>query len=92
MALGKTHSDSFTVSSRGRFAGTALGLAKAHLSDKQLLAEVRDLLAVKKNLVEELRKIERQLQGVGAIYGDRVGMWGVNETVLRKEVALRLGD
>lgn len=70
-------------------AGTDSEQTLTRLSDDEVMRRAAKLLRRKKILREIERKMNDEIVALSTIYGVRNRMWGVSETVLRRELVLR---
>jgi len=58
-------------------------------TDQEFFSEAASYFAERDALEAQLREVDRQIRDAALEFGDRVKMWGVNPTILRRELKLR---
>lgn len=58
-------------------------------SDQEFFSKSASYFAERDALEAQLREVDRQIRDAALEFGDRVKMWGVNPTILRRELKLR---
>lgn len=58
-------------------------------SDQEFFRMAAALLIKRDELEAQVREIDRDISVVGREFGDRLKMWGMNPTILRRELRLR---
>ena len=58
-------------------------------TDQEFFSKSASYFAERDALEAQLREVDRQIRDAALEFGDRVKMWGVNPTILRRELKLR---
>ena len=58
-------------------------------TDQEFFSKSASYLAERDALDARMREVDRQIRDAALEFGDRVKMWGVNPTILRRELKLR---
>lgn len=58
-------------------------------TDQEFFSKSARYFAERDALEAQLREVDRQIRDAALEFGDRVKMWGVNPTILRRELKLR---
>jgi len=58
-------------------------------SDQEFFSKVADLFSERDALEARMREIDREISGAALVFGSKEKMWGVNPTILRRELRLR---
>lgn len=59
------------------------------LNDEEFFRKAADYLKARDALTELLRVLDKEISGACRSFGNRQSMWGVNPTILRRELKLR---
>lgn len=59
------------------------------LTDQEFFRIAAAYFTKRDALEAQLREVDRQIRDAALEFGDRVKMWGVNPTILRRELKLR---
>lgn len=59
------------------------------LTDEEFNSAAAEHLRVRDALVEQLRECDREISAACRTFGNRHSMWGVNPTILRRELRFR---
>ena len=59
------------------------------LPDQEFFSKSASYFTERDALEAQLREVDRQIRDAALEFGDRVKMWGVNPTILRRELKLR---
>lgn len=58
-------------------------------TDQEFFSKSASYFAERDALEAQLREVDRQIRDAALEFGNRVKMWGVNPTILRRELKLR---
>jgi hypothetical protein len=61
----------------------------SELTDEEFFRTAASILTARADLEALLRKSDRDINAVGREFGNRLKMWGMNPTILRRELRLR---
>jgi hypothetical protein len=66
-----------------------INLVLSELPNQDFFSIAASQLLKRDALESQLRELDRNISGIGREFGDRLKMWGMNPTILRRELRLR---
>jgi len=78
-----------TITSLPKSQSGGINSVYSESTDQEFFSKAASHFAERDALEARLREVDRQIRDTALVFGDREKMWGVNPTILRRELKLR---
>lgn len=78
-----------TITSLPKSPSGGINSVGSEPTDQEFFSEAASYFAERDALEARLREVDRQIRDTALVFSSREKMWGVNPTILRRELKLR---